>query len=713
MPEANPQRGIRQAPDLIVSAPDIVVTAQKRSERLRETPVPVTVLSATQLIEQNRSRLQDYYSQVPGLALTAMGDGTSVIVIRGIVAGNFSNPTVAVSIDDVPFGSSTALAGGQLLQPDFDPSDLQQIEMLRGPQGTLYGASSLGGLVKYVTSDPVAGATFGRANVDVSATEDGTLGYGVRGAVNVPLGEGLAVRGSGYARRTPGFVDNALAGRNINATDVTGGRLSLLWRGTETAAVKLGLLHQYAHGHGAGLVTTDFRQRPVFGDLAQVLLPDSGAHRMRTTLATINVDLSLDWADVKSITGYGRNVYRSQSDRSALLLSYAPNTKLGNDMRTRKFTQELRLSSPAGQAFGWLIGGFYTRERSSTVQTIDAVEAGTGRPIANQFTANFPTSYEEVALFGDATVHFSSAFNVQAGLRYSRNHQSYDETDTGPRGEVSPGVPFVASARSRDHSVTFLVTPQYRFSSRTMAYLRFASGYRPGGPNGSAALLGLPDTFGADTTLNYEIGVKGSALNGALSYDLSAYYIDWRSIQLRVVDAATQFSYFTNGGKAHSSGIEAAYQYRAARGLNLSASASYNVAEFSNDPPPGIIAARGDRLPYSARFSGSLSADQDWSLGVRWTAFVGGTLSYVGRRLSAFPSRPGNLRVVLPAYATLDSRIGVRSDAWTISLFARNLTDKRGVLGSTPQGARALTTSLYNTSVIQPRTVGLSASRSF
>lgn len=698
---------------MLVDAPDIVVTAQKRAERLLDTTVPVTALSAMTLLEQNRSRLQDYYAQVPGLSLSVMGDGTSVIVVRGIVTGNFSNPTVAVSIDDVPFGSSTALAGGQLLQPDLDPSDLQRIEMLRGPQGTLYGASSLGGLVKYVTSDPVTNTTFGRIQADAGATRHGGLGYGVRGSVNLPLDDNLAVRVSAFSRRTPGFIDNIGSGKNINGVDVAGGRLSLLWRGSETFSVKLGLLHQYTRGHGAGLVTTDFRQHPVLGDLNQSLLPDSGAYRTRNTLFTANIDLSLDWADLKSITGYGRSAYRSYSDRSALLVSYAPNTKLGNVMPTRKFTQELRLSSPAGETFGWLIGGFYTRERSPTVQTIDAVEAVTGNHITNLLTASFPTTYREVAVFGDATVHFSSRFNVQAGLRYSLNHQRYSETDTGPRGEISPGVPFVASASSRDHSVTFLVTPQYRFNHHVMAYLRLASGYRPGGPNGSASLLGLPKTFGADTTLNYEIGVKGDTLDGALTYDISAYSIDWRSVQLRIVDADTQFSYFTNGGRARSSGVEAAFQYRSNQGLRLVTSASYNVAAFSRDPPAGVIADKGDRLPYSARISASLAADQDIPLSARWTGFIGGSLAYVGRRLSAFPSRAGSLRVALPAYAMLDARIGARSDAWTVSLFVRNLTDRRGVLGSTPQSSRALTTSLYNTSVIQPRTVGLSAARSF
>ncbi|WEK00227.1 MAG: TonB-dependent receptor [Candidatus Sphingomonas phytovorans] len=690
------------------------MTAQKRAEWLRDTPVAVTALRPMTLIERNQVRLQDYFAEVPGLSLISQGEGSDIIVIRGIATGTFSNPTTAVSIDDVPVGSSTALVGGQLHRPDLDPFDLERIEVLRGPQGTLYGASSLGGLVKYITTDPSVARLAGRLQVDTGIVEHGGISHGFRGAINVPLASDLALRASGFSRRTAGFVDNLTSDRSdVNAITAAGGRLSLLWAPSDQFSVKLGALHQRTRGYGGTFVTTDDRQVPIRGDLDQLELPGSGAFRNSTTLLTANVGLRLGWADLSSVTGYWRNTYSSDVDQSALLSNYAPNTMLGNRMKTAKMSQELRLSSPVGETFGWLVGGFYTHERSLTVQSIDAVQAVTAKPIKTFIIADFPTTYEEVAVFGDATVHFSPRFSVQAGLRYSRNHQDYAETDTGPLGETSPGVPYFTSSRSADRSVTFLITPQYRLGEHSQIYARFASGYRPGGPNGVSNLSQLPKSFGADRTSNYELGLKGESADGAFGYEASAYSIDWRSIQLRVVDTTSQFSYFVNVGNAFSRGAEIALSYRTRRRLQLSMTGSYNVAEFSDDPPDTVFARKGDSLPFSPRWSGSVSIDRDIPLDSNWTGFIGGSLSYVGQRLSGLPTNPQNPRATLRPYATADLRLGARSRGWAINLFARNLTDRRGALSITPKSALTSASSVYKTVVIPPRTIGLSAVRSF
>lgn len=695
--------------------PEIIVTAQKRSELVQDTPVPVTVIDPRQLVARNQTRLQDYFEQIPGVGLNAQGNGKANIIIRGISTGVFGNPTVAVSIDDVPYGSSTALADGQLVQPDLDPADIERIEVLRGPQGTLYGAASLGGLIKYVTKDPSIESASGRIQSDISAVHKGEVGYGLRGSVNLPLGERAAIRASAYSRRTPGYVDNILTGgTDINRIDVVGGRVGLLIRPTETLTVRLGAMHQYSHGDGSSRVTTDYLQRQILGDLNQSLLQDSGAYRTRSTLFTANIDLDLEDIELKSVTGYGRNRNKETSDSSGLFASVAPGSYLTSNMRTGKFTQELRLSSPTARSLEWLIGGFYTREDSRSIQVIDAVDPASGAFAANLLAADFPTTYEEMAVFGDATYHATSRFSLQLGLRYSRNWQSYREIDLGPLGEVSPGVPFTASAKSEDDAVTFLVVPQYRVNPHLMTYFRFASGYRPGGPNGSAARFALPRTFDADTTLNYELGFKGDALDGRLTFDMAAYFIDWRRVQVRILDPDAQlFSYFTNGGKADSRGVEVAFQYRGAQGLRLSLAGSYNLARYSENPPAGVGAFKGDRLPFSSKFSGSISADYDRALDDQWTASFGATLSYIGEREERFAQRPGSIRTELPGFARLDFRAGVRNDKWTFGLFGRNMTDRRGALASTAQTARALVSSPFGTHFIPPRTIGLYLDRSF
>jgi len=266
---------------------EVVVTAQKRAERLQDVPVPVTALDTSQLLQQNQTRLQDYFTQVPGLSLNPTGDGSTNIVIRGIATAVYSNPTVGVTIDDVPVGASSALANGQLQQPDLDPADLAQIEVLRGPQGTLYGASSLGGLIKYVTTDPSTKGYSGRLQADMNGTEGGGIGYGVRGSINVPVSDTLAVRASGFSRKTPGYVDNINTGQdNVNSIDSAGGHLSLLWTPSALLSVKLGALYQYTHADAGSAINTDYYDHPTYGDLNQAFLPGSGAYWTENTLYT-------------------------------------------------------------------------------------------------------------------------------------------------------------------------------------------------------------------------------------------------------------------------------------------------------------------------------------------------------------------------------------------------------------------------------------------
>jgi iron complex outermembrane receptor protein len=697
---------------------EIVVTAQKRVQRLQDTPVPVTALDTTELIAHSQTRLQDYFTEVPGLSLNAAGDGTMNIIIRGIAAAVYSNPTVAVTIDDVPFGGSTALANGQLVQPDLDPGDLAQIEILRGPQGTLYGASSLGGLIKYVTADPSTNGYSGRLEADMNGTRGGgDVGYGVRGSFNAPISDTLALRASGFSRLTPGYIDDVYTGlTDINAIKVAGGHLSLLWAPSSLLTVKLGALYQYTHADAGSAIDTDSNYRPLYGDLNESFLPDSGEYRNESALYTAKTDVHLGWSDLTSVTGYGTNSYKESAD-TTLTFNLPPYnlaaSELFNRFDTRKVTEELRLASRNDARADWLVGGFYTHEHSPAVQDISGVDPATGAVLETPLEAIFPTSYEEFAVFGDATWHLTQAFDLQGGVRYSRNHQTYTEADYGSLGEVAPGVPFTSAQDSSDHSVTFLVTPQLRIDSDTMAYIRVASGYRPGGPNPDAALVHLPGTFKADTTLNYELGLKGDILRGSLTYDLSAFYIDWRSIQLQVKDAVSGFSFFANGGTARSTGLEAALKYRNNSGLRISANASYDLAELTQDAPPGIFAGSGARLPYSPRQSGSLSVDQNFPVAGQWLGFFGGTVSYLGTRLGAFQGTEEELRLVFPAYTTLDLRLGAKSGRWTSNLFARNVTDARGVLSSRSLQGLQLPSSTYLTNFIQPRTIGLTVARSF
>ena len=253
---------------------EVVVTAEKRAERLQDVPVPVTAINTDSLLENNLVRLEDYYTSVPGLSLTSSTFGQPSVIIRGITtgAGTLTNPTVGIVVDDVPYGSSTPLGGGAIV-PDIDPSDLARVEVLRGPQGTFYGASSIGGLIKFVTVDPSTEALTGRVQADGNYIHNGPdAGYGLRGSINIPLSDTWAMRASGFFRHDPGYITDVLTDtRGVNREEDYGGRLSALWKPSDDVSLKLGALFQDSRRYGLSGIDTGSNPE----DLSQTAIPNT------------------------------------------------------------------------------------------------------------------------------------------------------------------------------------------------------------------------------------------------------------------------------------------------------------------------------------------------------------------------------------------------------------------------------------------------------
>lgn len=713
------------------SAPvdEVLVTAQKREERLQDVPVPVTVLSADTLSDTDQVRLQDYFATVPGLNLSATSygqGGAQLLAIRGITTGAGTNPTVGVTIDDVPYGSSSLLGQGELLTPDLDPASLERIEVLRGPQGTLYGAESIGGLIKYVTADPSTEKVSGRVQVLGSDVEHGASGYGARGAINVPLSDTLAIRASGFARRDPGYVDNVTTGeRDVNEADLWGGLASVLWKPSSAVSLKVNALLQNTNGYGDASIdaTADSNGNlhPVLGPQANARLPGSGRYNIRARLytATLNLDFG-DWSFV-SISGYGDNRYRQFTDVSSgynfasVPLYGVSGATSKNFFDTKKFTQELRLSSATGKPLEWLVGAFYSHESTDGDQAALANDATTGAPAGVIEDFHFPTRVTEYALFADLTAHFTRQFDIQFGGRESENRQTYNETDSGPETEAYYGnpSPFVnPTEHTKGNAFTYLVTPEYKLSDELMVYARFTSGYRVGGPNINAVAYGVPASYAPDRTNNYELGLKGDLLDHSLTFDASAYYISWKNVQITLVYPPNGSLYNTNAGGAKSQGVELSLKARPTKGLTFTLAATANDAELTQNIPPtpgNAIGASGDRLPYSSRFSGTFSADQNFFLTDRWTAFVGGSVTYVSAREGEFSNSTSLPRLRFPGYAQTNLRLGVNYDSWTGSLFANNVFDRLGVIG----GGISYATAPYYLTYIEPRLVGVSLIKTF
>ncbi len=284
---------------------EIIVTAQKREERLKDVPVPITAVSGDALLAQNQTRAQDFFSSVPAVNLQFQ-NGRAQLAIRGITTGPVTgNPTIGYTIDDVPYGSSTGQGGLFGSAPDLDPSELARIEVLRGPQGTLYGASSIGGLLKYVTVDPSTDKLSGTVGGGVSMVKDagGTLGYNLRGSINAPVSEPFAVRASAFHRDEPGYIDYIRTGeKDVNSSEVTGGRLSALWKPSDSFSLKLGAMYQVRNIYGSSNADITTGSRSEQTDIA-------GSGRSRAVNQMYNAVANADLGTVKltSISAFSRS----------------------------------------------------------------------------------------------------------------------------------------------------------------------------------------------------------------------------------------------------------------------------------------------------------------------------------------------------------------------------------------------------------------------
>lgn len=701
---------------------EIVVTAQKREERLLDVPVSVTAFNASDLAEQNILQIQDYLARVPGLAENGQTSGRVTLAIRGITTGNATNSTVGVTIDDVPIGTTINTAYGNVLVPELDPAILDRIEVLKGPQGTLYGASSLGGLLKYVTVAPKLDRTAGQIEVDGSSVAHGGDGYGVRGSTNIPLiADSLAANVSGFYRRDPGYVDDLETGRkDVNSAETYGGRLSTLWKMSDAVSLRVSAMLQQVHGFGSSDIDTGDTLSPLNGQLAQSRLPGTGGYQRKFQLydATLNVDLG--WAALTSITGYQRSAFASEEDQGIALGFYtalagfsnvgAHATIIGN---TNKFTQEIRLASTGTHMIDWVVGGFFTNESSFGAFHLVAADLASGAFVGEVLPDYYPQTYREYAGFGDVTYHFNERFDVQLGGRYAANHQHYHETIAGGIGPLFYGPSgYLNDDTSDDHAVTYLLTPRYRFSDNVNVYARIASGYRPGSTNTVLPSSGLPRTYKADTTESYELGTKGEFLDHRLSVDLSVFDVEWHKIQLIQIDPATQFAFFTNAGRAKSRGAELAVAAAPLTGMTITGTLAYTDATLSEALTGGAAGNAGDALPYSAKWSGSLVADQRFNVTSSVEGLVGVGVNYVGNRFSSFPSFGYvNPRLELPSYTTLDAHAGAVANGWKVTLYAKNLTDKLGILSADPASSTVLGNNRIQ--IIRPRTIGLSVAKQF
>ena len=697
--QANSGTQVGQGKDTISSKADslteVVVTAQKREERLQDVPIPVSVLGAAALVDTNQLRIEDYANQVPGLNISPNGTaGTQILSIRGITTSSLS-PTVGLTVDDIPIGSVTYSP-----TPDIDPGELSHIEVLRGPQGTLYGVSSLGGLLRYVTLDPSTDGVSGRVEAGASEVYNGPeTGYNVRGSVNVPLSTDFAIRVSAFTRQDPGYIDNDLLGiRGVNDSRTNGAHFSALWTPLGNLSVKFNALYQDVRADGS--------DDEDVGHLLQDYGPEFGVSERKFQLYGLTVKDKFGDVSVTSVTGYNILEY-SESDYFGPQELPPEFGALTQNDATRRLSQEFRMSSPLGPYFDSLAGLFYSSERTPSEQQFYSVSAATPPAITDNETGfdTYPTTYREYAVFADLTYHATEHLDIQFGGRGSRILQTHQETDRGPITSLigDSADPVQPETESRASPVTYLFTPEYRFSPDLMAYIRLASGYRSGGPNGIAP--DVPRQFQPDKTYDYDLGFKGTFFDHKFSVDASVYYIKWRDIQLDT-NTPSGYSYTTNASEAKSEGVELSIEVRPLAGLKITGWGAYDHAVLTQTY--NGFGNAGDHLPNTPTWSGYLAADQEFPLVSGLSGFAGASIGYQGNRtpnIGPLPSSatPGDL----PAYTKADLRAGLKWGPWSARAYADNVTNQtpRVTYIGGPFGNGYVD--------LRPRTVGFSVARKF
>jgi outer membrane receptor protein involved in Fe transport len=708
------------------SLEEIIVTATKRAERARDVAASISVISAADLERLHVTSLQDLAAIAPGLLILSGGSpGQTSIVLRGLPALT-SGSLVATVIDDSAVGSSAGQTGESAFELDMLPFDLERIEILRGPQGTLYGANSMGGVLKYVTKYPSLTTSEAQVGAETFAIKGGGApGVGARASWSAPLIDGtLAVRGSLYGRESPGYIRNPLRGLNHeNALSQYGGRLAMLWQPVTDLSLKLQGIYQRIDSAGDASIFAELRGTPqdpyyrpgtwLGGDLTYPhVIPEPFSSDVKFISGTL--DWHMAFADLVSVTSYSDKLAGGVLDYSSvygyLQPILDPNTtstlnQAGYQVTVKKVSQEVRLASESGQRLEWLAGVYYTDEKASNDQYSDALDSQLKLiPALNPFfSAHIPSSYTEVAVFGTSTFRIADQFDLTGGLRWLTNKQTVDVQI--PPGLLVPGSD--SQARSAEKPKTYAFGARYRPRPEAMVYLRVASGYRPGSPNGVfPEYPEIPLQTNSDTMVNYEIGVKSEFMNRKVALDLAVFKINWSDLQLDIQTHDSKITYTVNAGKVTSEGFEIAGTYWPADAFHLAVNAAYSEA-FATEAVPAAGIFLGTRLPASPRWTAAATFDYRMPDLHQWTPHLSGNWRYIAAQYSSLSTTP---QVgVIPGYSWVDVDLRMTKGRYDVSLYAKNFFDKRAFSSGGPFTDNTTSISSFGGVPIQPRVVGLSA----
>jgi iron complex outermembrane recepter protein len=635
-----------------VTIEEIVVTAQKREQRLIDVPVAITALSGEELTQRGLSSVQDISFAVPGMAMREDGPGSYTIFMRGLSNQYGSDALVGVYLDEAPL----SLTGFDQL--DSRVMDLERVEVLKGPQGTLYGQGSVAGAIRYITKDPVLDAFQGSVEATEAFVDGGDSKEVITGVVNLPVVKDVfGLRIAATAERGGGWQDQPQAGiKDGNNQDLRNVRVKGLWKPTEALDVEaMVVIHRNESKLGLGFENPD-RTITVAVDRSRVLVPkkfdydlynlDLVYHFAGADLLSATTYIDHDHQYPFSYIGGPQTIYQGQLE--------------GTDERhvtARQFTEEVRLVSSGEGPFNWTLGAFYRTLDHKLIAIYDTLFAGVLFPPALFLDESH---YESHALFADLSYQLTGRLQVGAGVRYFEDDQST----------------FDGTLRETDsfNSVDPRVYASFKLTDNANVYASAGTGFRSGGFNRG----NLPN-YEPESLLSYELGTKGLLAGGALSFDVAVYYSEYKDMLRRglvFVDSTATFESLTsNVGRVDVKGIEGGLTWRATEKLTLNTTASYIDSEIVEVNAVDATNIAGDPVDYVPKYSLTAGAyyDFDWSPSLpgffRVDYSYRDKVSYVDR--TSFPAE--NVPQYSDAIGLVDARLGLKWGAASFELFGSNL----------------------------------------
>lgn len=724
---------------------EIIVTATRQSQSINKVPLSVSALSREALDSRGIRDFSDVIRQTPGVTIER-SNTTSNIAIRG-VNSSVGAATTGIYIDDVPIQIRQLGYGGGNTYPVV--FDLDRVEVLRGPQGTLFGAGSEGGTVRFITQQPSFGdlKIYGRA--ELGATQHGGLNGEAGLSLSGPLaGDTLGFAASGYYRRDGGFVDrissftNQVVDKNANRTDSYVGRVALTFQPASNIKITPSLFFQdiKANDSAESWEAYSNYDQHIFRNANQV----QEKSRDKFYLTALNVSIDLGGVDligvgsyfdrrqefVQDYTTFDQTLFTGVNSLPLFPAQQAPSNFV---VAQKNWTGEVRLqSNQSDSKLSWVLGGFYSHAEQTSIQVVTdpylpVYLFGLPSPIAgfSVYDQNAVSVDEQAAVFGQLTYKITDRLSAIAGLRYS--HTVFSIRDVAQGFVVGPLVD--DRGRQTENPITPKFGLNYQATPDTLIYASASRGFRVGGYNPQVGTFcgaelaaigypgGRPTNYKSDSVWSYELGVKSRFGGGLGSVQASAYQIDWKDIQQAVGLNSCGFQFTSNLGRARSQGFDIQFELKPSNRLTLQAEVGYVNAKFLDTVRGGPTAvapfvSKGDHV-LGAPWTVSLHGQYDFDLFKPKGGYVRTDFDYRAKQTSLPPFlNPANGAIdtaltLPPAVTYWSARLGIRPGNFDVSLFVNNILDK----STWTRRERAQNPwEFFRRETLRPRTFGVTVS---